>query len=69
MRIATVFLQAILTVVTTASVLPGLLFAFPVLQEGRAGMAAALTMMVLVFVVMLLIWPRRKGSAPKAGRE
>jgi hypothetical protein len=69
MRIATVFLQVILTVVITASVLPAALFAFPVLQEGRAGMAAAVATMVLVFAVLLLVWPRRKGSAPKADRE
>ena len=69
MRIATVFLQVILTVVITASVLPVALFAFPVLQEGRAGMAAAVATMVLVFVVLLLVWPRRKGNAPMADRE
>jgi hypothetical protein len=66
MRFAIVLLQLILTVVITASVLPALLFAFPVLQEGRAGMSAAAAMMVTVFVVLLLVWPRRKASAPRA---
>lgn len=67
MRLATVVLQLIVTFIITASVLPPLLFAVPQLQEGRAGVAAAAVTMVVVFGVLMAIWPRRRGDAPKAG--
>ncbi len=60
MRLATVVIQLIVSVVLTALLMPALLVAVPAAREGRTGLAMMAGVMAVVFALVTLIWPRRK---------
>lgn len=52
--------QFILAVVVTASVMPIVLVKAPAAREGPMGMSIAVVILITTFVLLWLVWPRRK---------
>ncbi|HUG91496.1 MAG TPA: hypothetical protein VML55_11710 [Planctomycetaceae bacterium] len=61
MRIAIVVLQFLIAFVLTASLMPMLMVMVPAVQEPATGGALALTMLVGIFAVTWLVWPRKRA--------
>lgn len=61
MRMAVLVLQLVLTFVLTALVMPALLFSIPAARNDRLGLALMSGTAVLVFVILRLVWPRRRA--------
>jgi hypothetical protein len=60
MRYLIVLLQVVLAFVLTASVMPVLLVTVPAAREGRFGLVLSAAAMVIAFVLLRLVWPRRR---------
>jgi len=61
MRMAVLVLQLLTTFVVTALVMPALLFTIPAARNDRVGLALMSGTAILVFVVLRLVWPRRRA--------
>jgi len=60
MRGVAIVIQVLISLVVAASVMPVLLVAVPATQNQRVGPALALGIAALVFVLVRIVWPRRK---------
>jgi hypothetical protein len=60
MRLVVLLVQIGISFVVTATVLPAVLFAVPPAREGRAGLAVAGGVMFTTFLVIWLLWPRKR---------
>ena len=59
MKAMVILLQVVLSLVLVASLTPVVLVMVPGLREGGAGQAVVVVMLVVVFVLLRLVWPRR----------
>lgn len=62
MRLVVLLVQIGISFVLTASVMPALMFAIPTAREGRVGLGLAGGVMLTTFLVIWLLWPRRRRS-------
>jgi hypothetical protein len=62
MRALVVVLQIVISVVVTASLMPLLLVSVPAAQNERVGLAIMAGLFAASFVVIALVWPRRKST-------
>jgi hypothetical protein len=53
--------QVAVSVVVVASVMPVVLLTLPSAREGRLGLASAGVMLGVAFVLIRLVWPRRRA--------
>ena len=60
MKVLIIVLQLVIAVFVTVSVTPAILFAVPAAREAPVGMALAGGVLVVSFVLISLLWPRRK---------
>jgi hypothetical protein len=60
MRALIVIVQLALAFVAVAVAMPAILISMPAARDGLAGQALAVTIFVLVFVVIRLVWPKRR---------
>jgi len=60
MRIATVLMQVLIAFVLTASTLPVILVAVPAARDPVAGPVLGGGLLVVIFAVVWLVWPRRR---------
>ena len=60
MRVVTVVLQLVVSAVLTALLMPAILVAVPAAQDDRVGIAILAGVLATMFVVVALLWPRRK---------
>ena len=60
-RVLTLVLQVIISLLITASTMPVLLFTIPQVRDDRIGLGLAVGVFALAFLVLWLVWPRRKS--------
>jgi hypothetical protein len=60
MRIATVLLQVLIAFVLTAAFLPIVLVSVPATRDPTAGPVLGVSMLVVLFGIVWLVWPRRR---------
>ena len=60
MRIATTLLQLLIAFVLTATFMPIVLVAVPATRNSTTGPVVGAGMLVLLFAVLWMVWPRRR---------
>ena len=60
MRFVIVIVQLLISAVVTASVMPALLVALPATRDRRVGLSVMAGVMAVAFVLIALVWPRRR---------
>lgn len=60
MRVVLTIVQIAVSFVVVASVMPVVLLALPAAREGRLGLVMMGLMLAAAFVVIRLVWPRRR---------
>lgn len=53
-----VLIQAVLSLLAVALVLPAILYAWPAASEPRYGLSVAAGLLLALFIVFRLVWPR-----------
>jgi hypothetical protein len=60
MRFVILMVQWLISAVVTASVMPALLVALPAARDRRIGLSVMAGVMTVSFVLIALVWPRRR---------
>ena len=61
MRLGTLLLQLLIAFILTASFMPFVLVTLPVTRSATAGPVLGVGMLVSLFVVIWLVWPKRRA--------